>query len=182
MLNARDITVRKALEADLRFQALHDTLTGLANRTMFTQQTASALRTSDRIESVGALFIDLDDFKTVNDSLGHGTGDELLCRVAERLGTTLRPHDTLARLGGDEFAILLPRSNKRNGVRRAEELDRKLNNAYAAWNDQQIPIKASCGVHMYAANAEMRELLQAADEAMYKIKQERRAKLGITGR
>src|SRR5690606_27543831 len=70
VLNARDITVRKALEADLRFQALHDTLTGLANRTMFTQQTAASLRASNSLETVGALFIDLDDFKTVNDSLG----------------------------------------------------------------------------------------------------------------
>ena len=89
MLNARDITVRKALEADLRFQALHDTLTGLANRTMFTQQTAAALRTSKGLDSVGALFIDLDDFKTVNDSLGHAVGDQLLQEVSTRLITSL---------------------------------------------------------------------------------------------
>ena len=67
-------------------------------------------------------------------------------------------------------------------MRRAEDLDRKLNNAYAAWDNNQIPIKASCGVHMFAAKAEVKDLLEAADAAMYKIKQERRGNLGIKGR
>ena len=92
----------------------------------------------------------------------------MLRTVGNLLQAHIRDTDYLGRLGGDEFAILLPRSNKRNGVRRAEELDRKLNNAYAAWGEQQIPINASCGVHMYAAKAELHELLQAADAAMYK--------------
>jgi diguanylate cyclase (GGDEF)-like protein len=94
--------------------------------------------------------------------------------VAGLLKTQVRDTDYIGRLGGDEFAILLPRSNKRNGVRRAEELDRKLNNAYASWQGHNIPIKASCGVHMYAADAELKELLLSADAAMYKIKQERK--------
>jgi diguanylate cyclase (GGDEF)-like protein len=128
------------------------------------------------------IFVDLDEFKPINDTYGHAAGDEVLRTVANLLRGHIRDTDYIGRLGGDEFAILLPRSNKRNGLRRAEDLDRKLNNAYAAYNGQQIAIKASCGVHMYASKAIMHELLQAADVAMYKIKQERRAKLGIRAR
>ncbi|CAN5868348.1 hypothetical protein BH23ACT2_BH23ACT2_11590 [soil metagenome] len=108
VLNTRDVTVRKALERDLRYQALHDTLTGLYNRTTFTQQTATVLRSAGpHGASVGALFIDLDDFKTVNDSLGHGVGDQLLQEVAHRLITNLSGSNLAARLGGDEFAVLV---------------------------------------------------------------------------
>ena len=103
----------------------------------------------------------------------------MLRTVSNLLRGHIRDTDYIGRLGGDEFAILLPRSNKRNGVRRAEDLDRKLNNAYASWDGKQIKLKASCGVHMYAAKAEVGELLEAADAAMYKIKQERREKFGI---
>ena len=85
VLNARDVTVRKDLEHDLRHQALHDALTGLANRAMFTERVTDTLRTADDRHLIGALFIDLDDFKTVNDSLGHAVGDQLLVVVAERL-------------------------------------------------------------------------------------------------
>jgi diguanylate cyclase (GGDEF)-like protein len=102
--------------------------------------------------------------------------------VANLLRGHIRDTDYIGRLGGDEFAILLPRSNKRNGVRRAEELDRKLNNAYASWNGTNIPIKASCGVYMYSSKVEMKELLENADAAMYQIKQERKTRLGIQTR
>jgi diguanylate cyclase (GGDEF)-like protein len=128
------------------------------------------------------IFVDLDEFKPINDTFGHAAGDEVLRTVSNLLRGHIRDTDYIGRLGGDEFAILLPRSNKRNGVRRAEELDRKLNNAYASWDGKQIAIKASCGVHMYAAKAEAGELLEAADAAMYKIKQERREKFGIKAR
>ena len=108
VLNVRDVTVRKALERDLRYQAHHDPLTGLPNRTMFTQQIASALRAADgEPSSVGALVIDLDDFKHINDSLGHAVGDELLKMVATRLAGHLTSSDFAARLGGDEFAVLV---------------------------------------------------------------------------
>ena len=169
--------------AELENLATTDALTRVMNRRGFEESLVHELSVARRHGVGGVLiFVDLDQFKPVNDTFGHAAGDEVLRTVSNLLRGHIRDTDYLGRLGGDEFAILLPRSNKRNGVRRAEELDRKLNNAYAAWNDQQIPIKASCGVHMYAAKAEMRELLQAADEAMYKIKQERRAKLGIKGR
>jgi diguanylate cyclase (GGDEF)-like protein len=96
---------RKVLEAELERRALHDPLTGLANRTLFHDRLQHAL--ARRNQAVAVLFLDLDDFKTVNDSSGHGAGDEVLCSVADALRRTVRPADTVARLGGDEFAVLL---------------------------------------------------------------------------
>jgi diguanylate cyclase (GGDEF)-like protein len=105
---ARDITQRKLLEDQLAHQALHDPLTGLANRALLHDRIAHALarlgRTGDRLS---LLFIDLDDFKLLNDSLGHDAGDRLLVAVAQRLRAAVREGDTVARLGGDEFAVLL---------------------------------------------------------------------------
>ncbi|MDT7548903.1 MAG: diguanylate cyclase [Actinomycetota bacterium] len=95
-------------EAQLRHQAFHDALTGLANRALFQDRLGHALDLHARdLRPVSVLFLDIDDFKLINDSMGHAAGDELLLRIAERLGTSLRTGDTVARLGGDEFAILL---------------------------------------------------------------------------
>jgi diguanylate cyclase (GGDEF)-like protein len=166
--------------AELENLATTDALTRLLNRRGFEERLAHELSIARR-HGVGGILIlvDLDEFKPVNDTYGHAAGDQVLATVATILRGHVRETDYLGRLGGDEFAILLPRSNKRNGLRRAEELDRKLNNAYAAWKGQQLPIKASCGVHMYSGQATVEELLQAADAAMYKIKEERRLKYGI---
>jgi diguanylate cyclase (GGDEF)-like protein/PAS domain S-box-containing protein len=171
VLNARDITVRKALEADLRFQALHDTLTGLANRTMFTQQTASALRTSRRLDSVGALFIDLDDFKTVNDSLGHAVGDQLLQEVSTRLVTSLSSQDLAARLGGDEFAILVVDSPDQSGViALAEQVLALVAQPYRI-QGRDIRVTASIGIAFAdEENVDAEVLLRSADVAMYLAK------------
>lgn len=165
---------------ELENLATTDGLTRVLNRRGFEDALTHELSVARRHGVGGVLiFVDLDEFKPVNDTYGHAAGDEVLLTVATLLRGHIRDTDYIGRLGGDEFAILLPRSNKRNGVRRAEDLDRKLNNAYAAWDNTQIPIKASCGVHMYAARAEVKELLEAADAAMYKIKQERRARLNL---
>lgn len=108
VLNIRDVSERKVLEEQLRHQALHDPLTRLANRARFGDRLEHALARQERSHAaLAVLFMDLDNFKGVNDSLGHGAGDQLLVQVADRLKLCLRPGDTIARLGGDEFAILL---------------------------------------------------------------------------
>jgi len=171
VLNARDITVRKALEADLRFQALHDTLTGLANRTMFTQQTAAALRHGQNTDSVGALFIDLDDFKTVNDSLGHAVGDQLLQEVSTRLVTSLSSQDLAARLGGDEFAVLVVDAPDQAGVVALAERVLTLVAAPYRIQGRDIRVTASIGIAFAdeeGVDAEV--LLRSADVAMYLAK------------
>ena len=103
----RDVDQRRALEVQLSYQAFHDPLTGLVNRRRFVEQAEAALAARARPGSVAAMFLDLDDFKTVNDSLGHAAGDELLVAVAERLRASVRASDVAARLGGDEFGVLL---------------------------------------------------------------------------
>ena len=108
ILSLRDITERQALEQELRHQAFHDALTGLANRALFEDRLAHALAGARRHgRPIAVLFLDLDDFKTINDSLGHAVGDELLRTAARRIAAEVRVTDTAARLGGDEFAVLL---------------------------------------------------------------------------
>jgi diguanylate cyclase (GGDEF)-like protein/PAS domain S-box-containing protein len=108
VINYRDVTARKGLEEELRRQAFHDSLTGLANRALFADRLDHALARTRRFrQPLAVLFIDIDDFKTVNDSLGHGEGDQLLIAVAKRLVGAVRSGDTIARMGGDEFAVLI---------------------------------------------------------------------------
>ena len=169
--------------AELENLATTDPLTRVLNRRGFEDRMRHELSIARRHGVGGVLiFVDLDKFKPINDTYGHAAGDQVLLTVGNLLRGYIRETDYIGRLGGDEFAILLPRSNKRDGLRRAEELDRTLNNAHAQWGGQQIPIKASCGVHMYASNADVDELLESADAAMYKIKQERKVKTGTDAR
>ena len=108
VLNVRDVTERRRLERELSHQAFHDSLTGLANRSLFADRVQRGLAGCGRTgRPLAVLFLDLDGFKAVNDTLGHGAGDRLLEQVAERLLHCVRPGDTVARLGGDEFAVLL---------------------------------------------------------------------------
>ena len=169
--------------AELENLATTDALTRVLNRRGFEERLLHELSVARRHGVGGVLiFIDLDKFKPINDTYGHAAGDQVLVTTANLLRGYIRETDYVARLGGDEFAILLPRSNKRDGLRRAEELDRLLNNAHCSWDAQQIAIQASCGVHMYASNATVEELLESADAAMYRIKQQRRNPLEPTGR
>ena len=107
VMNTHDITEQKVLEEQLSHQAFHDSLTGLANRALFNNRVEHALRMQDRGGRCTVMMLDLDDFKRVNDSMGHLAGDELLVQVAQSIIGSLRPFDTAARFGGDEFAILL---------------------------------------------------------------------------
>ncbi len=170
VLNARDVTLRKELEHNLRHQALHDSLTGLANRTMFSDMVTEAVERGRGV--AGVLFIDLDDFKTVNDSLGHAVGDDLLVGVAERLSWCL-PTDALpARLGGDEFAVLVEESDNEVGpVGLALRLLNDLRRPFRI-DGREIVVTASIGiatVNERAASAEV--VLRNADMAMYLAKE-----------
>ena len=169
--------------AELESLATTDALTKVLNRRGFEQILLHELSVARRHGVGGVLiFVDLDEFKPINDTYGHAAGDQVLKTVSILLIGHVRDTDYVGRLGGDEFAVLLPRSNKTNGAKRAQELDRKLNNAHAEWNGKKIPIQASCGMHMYASKDEVRELLESADAAMYRIKQKRKNKLGIDSR
>jgi diguanylate cyclase (GGDEF)-like protein/PAS domain S-box-containing protein len=170
VLNTRDVSDRKELEAQLVHQAFHDGLTGLANRTLFAERVEHALAHAARGE-LAVLFIDLDDFKHVNDSLGHAAGDQLLIAAARRIQGCLRPTDTAARLGGDEFAVLLERVTDAEA---AEAIaGRVLDTLHQPFglSGRTIPIKASLGVATGRPGVDnVEELLRNADVAMYAAK------------
>ena len=159
------------LKEELRFQAYHDPLTGLANRTLFLERVDQQLAARGPDEMPVLLFLDLDDFKIVNDTMGHAAGDRLLVEVADRLRDVLRPGDVAARLGGDEFAILLddgPELDHAAGV--ADRIIEALR-APVLVQGQEITVGASIGVAAARTGDEAaQELLRNADVAMYRAK------------
>ncbi|HEY8312367.1 MAG TPA: EAL domain-containing protein, partial [Gemmatimonadaceae bacterium] len=164
---AVDITERKVLETQLTYRAFHDPLTGLANRALFRDRVMHALSRVGRGKHVAILFLDLDDFKTVNDSLGHGEGDRLLAAVGSRLVGAVRSHDTVARFGGDEFAILLEElismDEALDVVARVEESLR----APIGLRGREINVTASIGLAHAAPGDAADDILRNADVAMY---------------
>jgi diguanylate cyclase (GGDEF)-like protein/PAS domain S-box-containing protein len=169
----RDVTERKAFEGQLAHQASHDPLTSLPNRALFTDRLSHALARAARQQSVVAvLFLDLDGFKVVNDSLGHDVGDQLLVAVAERLVGCLRPGDTVARLGGDEFTVLLEDlSDARDAARVAERIIAALRAPFTI-GGREVVISASIGIAHGAGEGEQAiDLWRNADIAMYRAKQ-----------
>jgi diguanylate cyclase (GGDEF)-like protein/PAS domain S-box-containing protein len=172
----RDITERKALEKHLRQQALHDTLTGLPNRKLFVDRLRHALERTRRRsgQKVAVLFLDLDGFKVVNDSLGHEAGDLLLTVVAQRLGRCLRPEDTLARFGGDEFVILVEDvENPGDAVRVARRITEEFQRQFVL-EGRSLYTSTSVGIALGDARTKTSEdILRDADTAMYRAKEER---------
>ena len=161
----------RRLEQKLKHQAFHDGLTRLANRALLTNRIEHALNRRSLEESVAILYLDLDDFKLINDGLGHSAGDQLLVAVAERLRACLRPFDTAARLGGDEFAVLIEDSRSpEDAVRVAERIEEALATPFAL-DTQEVTIGASVGVVWAGhARADAEDLLRNADIAMYRAK------------
>ena len=176
VLNGRDISERKVFEEQLAHQAFHDPVTDLANRALFTDRVGHALRSTVRGGTlISVMFIDLDDFKTVNDSLGHQAGDMVLSEVAQRLERAIRPADTVARFGGDEFAILLDGvSGSDEAAMIAERILRELE-VPTEIDGKQVYPRASVGIcisdeDLLSQDAE--ELLRNADVAMYMAKRD----------
>ena len=167
----QDVTQRNTLEAELRHQAFHDSLTELPNRALFADRVDHAMRQRRSEHTTAVLLIDLDAFKTVNDSLGHTVGDRLLVDVAARLQSALRSADTAARLGGDEFAILLERLATPNAA--CETAQRLIDALEAPFfiAGKEIFIHASAGLTYAGTHGESAdELLRNADAAMYRAK------------
>jgi diguanylate cyclase (GGDEF)-like protein/PAS domain S-box-containing protein len=170
-LNFRDITERKTLEEQLRQLAFHDSLTLLANRSLFRDRVQHSLAVAQRsCHQVAVMFLDLDNFKNVNDSLGHDAGDRLLQAVAQRLVKSTRSSDTVARLGGDEFAILVEGFPGVHDVERlAASLIERLDLPFAL-GTTQVHVSASIGVAFSTPDVGADSLLSKADIAMYHAK------------
>jgi diguanylate cyclase (GGDEF)-like protein len=159
----------RVLEGRLTFQALHDPLTGLANRTLFRTRLQQAIDEQDGGHGA-VLFIDLDDFKTVNDSFGHATGDALLIEVAARLKSCVAETDVIARLGGDEFAILLCDVAESVGATAAAHAILRTFDAPAIVTQRRLDIRASVGIALIQFGADPEAMMRNADTAMYMAK------------
>ena len=173
----KDVTERKALEKKLQYQAFHDPLTDLPNRALFMERLGHAMtRAGQQASEVAVLFTDLDNFKPINDSLGHKAGDQLLVAAAERLKACLRPGDTVARLGGDEFTILLEGvACVSDAARVAERIAEELQAPFAL-EAQEVFATTSTGIAVSSSTQEQpAELLQHADLAMYQAKSKGKA-------
>ena len=167
-----DISELKRAEDKLSHQAFHDALTGLPNRQLFYDRLEAALLHAQRHHSaMGLLFLDLDNFKKVNDSLGHNFGDIFLQEVAKRLTAVCRKEDTISRLGGDEFTVILPNIVNADGaVASARRISQALEQPIDLM-EQSIPISASIGITLYPGDGEnVEELIKNADLAMYSAK------------
>jgi len=173
-LAERRISELSARVRELEKLAMTDELTGLMNRRGFETELHRVLSSATRHNEHGILiYIDLDDFKPVNDQYGHAAGDEVLRHVGQVLAENIRDSDYICRLGGDEFAVLMPRTAWENGLSRAGVIESRLNTASVIWQNRTIKIQASLGLQRYTSNDELSDLLIKADKAMYKTKKHR---------
>jgi two-component system, chemotaxis family, CheB/CheR fusion protein len=166
-----DITLVRESQHRVEFLATHDDLTGLPNRTLFNDRLRLALaRASRSRENLAVLFLDLDNFKIINDTLGHDVGDKLLKQASARLVECVRTEDTVARLGGDEFVLLLEASERHEAAMTAERLIRALSTSYLL-GDRECFVSASIGISMFPEDAtDPNGLMRNADAAMYRAK------------
>ncbi len=175
VLNGRDVSERKAFEEQLAHQAFHDPVTNLANRALFGERVRHAVARSRREDyGLAIIFVDLDDFKTINDSLGHAAGDQVLNEVAQRLTASIRASDTAARFGGDEFAVLLEGTDgPQTAADTAERIIEALMTPLTV-EHKQLAVRASLGISVVkdGAKADADELIRNADAAMYIAKRE----------
>ena len=172
----RDVSERKAAEERIHYLAYHDSLTGLPNRTLLIDRLEQAIREAHRNNSmVGVIFIDLDNFKTVNDTLGHDFGDELLQSASMRIRTSLRDSDTVARLGGDEFIVLITNPDSPTDVAVvAQKIIQSMSIPFVI-SGQTFHITCSIGMSIYPRDGQdSGVLLRTADEALYQVKKEGR--------
>lgn len=171
---AHDVTERKRAEDTIRKMAYYDMLTGLPNRALFDDRLAVVINNAERDnETFAVMFMDMNDFKLVNDNLGHAVGDQLLSEVAHRLQTVVRRSDTVARLGGDEFTVLLPRVTSRKAATLVARKMTKAMEEPAITDKGAVPIDLSIGIAFYPTDGHsFGALMHAADMAMYASKNE----------
>jgi diguanylate cyclase (GGDEF)-like protein/PAS domain S-box-containing protein len=176
LVSVQDVTERNRLEEELRHRAFHDSLTELANRSLFADRVQHALDLDARTDAnVAVVVLDVDGFKTINDSLGHTAGDGLLVEVGERLRANLRTGDTAARLGGDEFAVLFENVTDEDEImRRAERLLTSMQEPFAI-SGKSLVVSASIGFACNRAGDGPEELIRNADIAMYLAKRQGKA-------
>ena len=172
VINARDVTERVEVAAQLEERAYHDELTGLPNRALLLDRLQDALHRAARHDRmVGVLFLDLDRFKVVNDSLGHGVGDDLLREAARRLERTIRPGDLVARLGGDEFVVVIADMVRTTDALAAAERVRTALARPVAFGTDTTVMSASVGIAVAHGSETPADLLRDADTAMYRAKE-----------
>ncbi|MEO8696642.1 MAG: EAL domain-containing protein, partial [Acidimicrobiales bacterium] len=175
----QDITVRKVVEEELVQQALHDSLTGLPNRALLTDRLIHGLAGSRRRGTqVGVIFLDVDHFKVVNDSLGHTSGDDLLRQAAERIAGAIRPGDTVARFGGDEFVVVCDDVNLADTTQIAARVLEALSQPCVI-GGQDVHVTASLGIAISDEHATPESLLRDSDAAMYRAKERGRGRVEV---
>jgi len=170
---AKDITVRKQMENQLTMMATHDGLTGLPNRNLLNDRFNIAMAKAQRVKTGLALMVlDLDKFKTVNDTLGHANGDQLLRLMAVRLKDIMRKSDTIARIGGDEFVVLLPDIlSPDDSIKTAQKILQSFNQPFML-DEHELNVTSSIGIAVYPENgSDIEELMNKADRAMYAAKE-----------
>jgi diguanylate cyclase (GGDEF)-like protein/PAS domain S-box-containing protein len=177
--NGRDVTDRRALESKLSHQANHDPLTGLPNRTLLLRRLDEALRANPSAEQpISVIMVDLDGFKNVNDTLGHGAGDELLQAASKRLLGCVREADTAARLGGDEFAVLMEAGSPQQAVAAGRRIVDVLRRPFTVAG-QEVRIGASLGLAHRSGTESAEDMLRDADIAMYVAKHTGKGRLEV---